>query len=196
MEVSREEMLEFGKMATYHLDDRLVPFDRETLRAEAWLLGYEFARRYEHPANKQDDEQPAVLQENHETLGQKRLGDNELSLNWYTAKRCQIIFNQKISELAISCECKNCIMMRDNNALYIALTCYQGIKLSLSGERRNLLSICNGDLWQPIVDFFHLKDYGNYRIKMNISKQTTDEITIQLIKCYPLDELRGINKIK
>ena len=46
MEVSREEMLEFGKMATFHLDDRLVPFDRETLRAEAWLLGHEMSQRF------------------------------------------------------------------------------------------------------------------------------------------------------
>lgn len=46
MEVSREEMLEFGKIATFHLDDRLVPFDRETLRAEAWLLGYEMSKRF------------------------------------------------------------------------------------------------------------------------------------------------------
>ena len=46
MEVSREEMLEFGKMATFHLDDRLVPFDRETLRAEAWLLGREMSKRF------------------------------------------------------------------------------------------------------------------------------------------------------
>lgn len=46
MEISREEMLEFGKMATFHLDDRLVPFDRETLRAEAWLLGHEMSKRF------------------------------------------------------------------------------------------------------------------------------------------------------
>ena len=52
MEVSREEMLEFAKMATFHLDDRMVPFDRETLRAEAWLIGYEFAKRF---PQKQED---------------------------------------------------------------------------------------------------------------------------------------------
>lgn len=46
MEISREEMLEFGKMATFHLDDRLVPLDRETLRAEAWLLGHEMSKRF------------------------------------------------------------------------------------------------------------------------------------------------------
>lgn len=39
-------MLEFAKMATFHLDDRLVPFDRETLRAEAWLAGYEMSKRF------------------------------------------------------------------------------------------------------------------------------------------------------
>ena len=55
MEVTREEMLEFAKQATFHLDDRLVPFDRETLRAEAWLIGYEFARRNE----KKQDVEPA-----------------------------------------------------------------------------------------------------------------------------------------
>lgn len=46
MEISREEMLEFAKMATFHLDDRLVPFDRETLRAEAWLHGHEMSKRF------------------------------------------------------------------------------------------------------------------------------------------------------
>ena len=39
-------MLEFAKMATFHLDDRLVPFDRETLRAEAWLAGHEMSKRF------------------------------------------------------------------------------------------------------------------------------------------------------
>lgn len=39
-------MLEFAKMATFHLDDRLVPSDRETLRAEAWLLGHEMSKRF------------------------------------------------------------------------------------------------------------------------------------------------------
>jgi hypothetical protein len=47
MEVSREEMIDFAKRETFHLDDRLVPFDRETLRAEAWLQGYEFAKRHQ-----------------------------------------------------------------------------------------------------------------------------------------------------
>lgn len=46
MEVSREEMLEFAKMATFRLDDRQVPFERETLRAEAWLLGHEMSKRF------------------------------------------------------------------------------------------------------------------------------------------------------
>jgi ADP-dependent phosphofructokinase/glucokinase len=46
MEVSREEMLEFAKMATFQIDDRLCPFSREDLRAEAWLEGYEFAKRH------------------------------------------------------------------------------------------------------------------------------------------------------
>ena len=46
MEVTREEMLEFAKMATFHLGDRLVPFDRETLRAEAWLQGHEMSKRF------------------------------------------------------------------------------------------------------------------------------------------------------
>ena len=40
-------MIELAKRETFHLDDRLVPFDRETLRAEAWLQGYEFAMRHQ-----------------------------------------------------------------------------------------------------------------------------------------------------
>ena len=57
MEVSREEMLEFAKMATFHIDDRLCPFSREDLRAEAWLEGYEFAKRHH---NKESE--PTELQ--------------------------------------------------------------------------------------------------------------------------------------
>ena len=57
MEVSREEMLEFAKRETFHIDDRLCPLSREDLRAEAWLQGYEFARR--HP---QEKETPTELQ--------------------------------------------------------------------------------------------------------------------------------------
>lgn len=57
MEVTREEMLELAKRETFHLDDRLCPFDRETLRAEAWLQGYEFARRHEP---KKEEEAPAA----------------------------------------------------------------------------------------------------------------------------------------
>ncbi len=44
--LAREEMIEFAKMATFHLDDRLCPFSREDLRAEAWLEGYQFAKRH------------------------------------------------------------------------------------------------------------------------------------------------------
>lgn len=44
--LSREEMLEFAQLITYNLDDRLVPCSRETLRSEAWLLGYEFAKAH------------------------------------------------------------------------------------------------------------------------------------------------------
>jgi hypothetical protein len=39
-------MLEFAEKMTFHLDDRLVPFSRETLRSEAWLLGYSFAKEH------------------------------------------------------------------------------------------------------------------------------------------------------
>lgn len=46
---TREEMLELAKRETFHLDDRLVPFDRETLRAEAWLAGYYFVKRHQMP---------------------------------------------------------------------------------------------------------------------------------------------------
>lgn len=45
-ELTREEMLEFAKLATYHLDDRLCPLSREELRAEAWLQGYEFVKSH------------------------------------------------------------------------------------------------------------------------------------------------------
>ena len=44
--LTREEMLEFAQLMTFHLDDRLVPFSRETLRSEAWLLGFTFAKAH------------------------------------------------------------------------------------------------------------------------------------------------------
>ena len=46
---THEEMLELAKRETFRLDDRLVPFDRETLRAEAWLSGYYFVKRHQMP---------------------------------------------------------------------------------------------------------------------------------------------------
>lgn len=52
--LTREELLEFAKMATFRLDDRLCPFSREELRAESWLAGYWFARSHQ-PQPKQDD---------------------------------------------------------------------------------------------------------------------------------------------
>lgn len=63
MEVTREEMLEFAKQATFHLDDRLVPYDRETLRAEAWLMGYEFAKKYADKKKSILDENGAIVKE-------------------------------------------------------------------------------------------------------------------------------------
>lgn len=44
---NREEMLEFAMRETFHLDDRLCPYSREELRAEAWLMGYYFAKRHQ-----------------------------------------------------------------------------------------------------------------------------------------------------
>ena len=44
--LTRDEMLEFAEKMTFHLDDRLVPFSRETLRSEAWLSGFVFAKAH------------------------------------------------------------------------------------------------------------------------------------------------------
>ena len=63
MEITREELLEFGKMATFHLDDRLVPYDRETLRAESWVSGYEFAYRHKREADDLPKEAPCDFRE-------------------------------------------------------------------------------------------------------------------------------------
>ena len=65
MEVSREEILEFAKMATFYLDDRLVPFDRETLRAESWLAGYEFAKQYGQKPKETRENLPFDAEEVH-----------------------------------------------------------------------------------------------------------------------------------
>ena len=42
---NHSEMLEIAKKMTFNLDDRLCPYDREGLRARAWLEGYTFAKR-------------------------------------------------------------------------------------------------------------------------------------------------------
>lgn len=60
MEVTREEMLELARRETYHLDDRLVPFSRETLRAEAWLLGYEFAKDHGKEEKEEKPEEASL----------------------------------------------------------------------------------------------------------------------------------------
>ena len=52
--LTREELLEFAKMATFHLDDRLVPFSRENLRAEAFVIGYLFAKRYQKKREEEE----------------------------------------------------------------------------------------------------------------------------------------------
>ena len=56
-ELTKEELLEFAKMATFRLDDRLQPFSREQLRAEAWVEGYLFARSHQ----PQPEQEPAPI---------------------------------------------------------------------------------------------------------------------------------------
>lgn len=41
--LTREQMLDFAEKMTFLLDSRLVPFSRETLRSEAWLMGFTYA---------------------------------------------------------------------------------------------------------------------------------------------------------
>ena len=57
IELTKEELLEFAKMATFRLDDRLQPFSREQLRAEAWVEGYLFAKSHQPVA---EQEEPVV----------------------------------------------------------------------------------------------------------------------------------------
>lgn len=47
--LTKEELLEFAKVITFHLDDKLCPLSRENLRAEAWLMGYQFAKTHQKP---------------------------------------------------------------------------------------------------------------------------------------------------
>lgn len=56
--LTREEMLELAKLDTFHLDDRLCPFSREDLRAEAWLQGYLFARRHQKKEEEEIENEP------------------------------------------------------------------------------------------------------------------------------------------
>lgn len=43
---NEEEMMDFAKLATFDLDDRLCPYSREELMARAFLRGMEFAKRH------------------------------------------------------------------------------------------------------------------------------------------------------
>lgn len=54
--LTREEMLEIAEIVTFDLDDRLVPLSREGLRANAWLEGYNFAKRYEKTSDEENIE--------------------------------------------------------------------------------------------------------------------------------------------
>lgn len=59
--LTREEMLEIAENVTFGLDDRLVPFSRKELRANAWLEGYIFAKRHEKTS---DEEKPEAVEVN------------------------------------------------------------------------------------------------------------------------------------
>lgn len=50
--MTRQEVIDLARRATFRLDDHPVPFDRETLRAESWLAGYEFAKDHERKEEK------------------------------------------------------------------------------------------------------------------------------------------------
>lgn len=54
--LTREEMLEIAEIVTFDLDDRLVPLSREELRANAWLVGYNFAKRHEKASDEENTE--------------------------------------------------------------------------------------------------------------------------------------------
>lgn len=54
--LTREEMLEIAEIVTFDLDDRLVPLSRKELRANAWLTGYNFAKRHEKVSDEENIE--------------------------------------------------------------------------------------------------------------------------------------------
>jgi hypothetical protein len=45
--LTREELLELARVVTFRLDDRLVPYSREDLRAMAWIEGFMFAKLHQ-----------------------------------------------------------------------------------------------------------------------------------------------------
>ncbi len=55
--LTREELLELARVVTFRLDDRLVPYSREDLRAMAWIEGFMFAKRHQQKA--EDEKEPA-----------------------------------------------------------------------------------------------------------------------------------------
>ena len=56
---TREELLELARAVTFHLDDRLVPYSREDLRAMAWIEGFTFTKRHQQKA--EDEKEPAPV---------------------------------------------------------------------------------------------------------------------------------------
>ena len=47
LELTKSELIELARIATFHLDDRLVPYSRENLRAMAWIEGFYFVKRHQ-----------------------------------------------------------------------------------------------------------------------------------------------------
>ncbi len=57
--LTREELLELARVVTFRLDDRLVPYSREDLRAIAWIEGFMFAKRHQQKAEDEEDQAPS-----------------------------------------------------------------------------------------------------------------------------------------
>lgn len=55
---TKEELMEIAKKVTSHLDDRLCPYSREELRAEAWLEGISLVKRHQQAYEKEIDVVP------------------------------------------------------------------------------------------------------------------------------------------
>ena len=131
----------------------------------------------------------------HDQKGEKRLGIHEASVNYSQMRKCQIIFNQDISKDIMEKGMMRCLVSEDKvkHRLFIVFSKTEGHKVTKNGQYGQTVSINTYHVNDIVMAFFGLTGiFGNYRLHVtgNLAK-TADCITVQLVKCSTLNDLRG-----